>query len=81
MKIKINQIISIITIGILFLSFFLSVNAKETQTTIYVDPQIKNVDPGENFTLDIICEPTQAIEGYEFDLIYDQTFLTHLHLQ
>jgi hypothetical protein len=75
MKTITKQAISVFTILALFAVLLTAINAAETKTTIYVDPQVKNIEPGENFTLNISCIPTQLIEGYEFDIKFDATRL------
>ena len=64
---------SLLILSILILTLMLSANAETSQ--LYVNPSVIDVKPGESFTVNISCNLNEPIEGYEFDLDFDPTFL------
>lgn len=74
MKLIRTSIMMILTI-ICGLILFSSVSSEEPTTIVSVNPQIINVEPQENFTINISCIPSETIEGFEFDIIFDANVL------
>ena len=44
-------------------------------TNVSIDPPSKTVSPGETFTIDVFCVPSQQIKSYELKLSFDPLLL------
>ena len=51
-----------------------SVDAADT-TIVRIDPSNQTISPGENFTVDIYCVPSQPIKSFEFKLSFDASII------
>ena len=66
----------IIIVGVLLMiSAVCPTQAGQAPSEIYISPQTQNVSPGETFNISVYCDPTEPIEGFEFDLDFNATLL------
>jgi len=69
---------SIIVVCILLFSFVTTVRADDPVTRIGFSPSEKLVHFDSEFSIEIMCTPTQPIKAYEFQLQFDPTYLEAL---
>ncbi len=69
--------LSVVLVCILLFSFVPTVRADDV-TLINFSPSQKIVQFGSEFSIDILCTPTQAVKAYEFQLQFDPSYLEAL---
>jgi len=64
-----------ILICALLILFQYPLQAYDTSSKIYINPENTQVSQGETFNVTIYCEPIQHIKAFEFDLEYDEKLI------
>ncbi len=73
-KKEIGIIVVCMILGTAITGVLLAEGVKDT-TTVSIDPPSQTVSPGETFTVDVYCVPSQPIKSFELKLAFDPLLL------
>jgi len=72
---RIGKLAPTFSIFIILLAFLFIFSTVAGAALVYVDPPSKIVSPGQSFSINIYCSPSQPIKSYEFKISFNPSLL------